>query len=256
MGLFIYSIIIIINIYLNFLLLALIEMIDNSRNLFLISIQEDCKNIKNQKNLLGKLFLISSYLFNFIDIFYNLLKLTSCSIGKHIKYCNCYNNLCNLCKSKKINDYLTDILIIFYLILLILIYTFFKYQDAFIFSLIIIWRITAILIFKIRELTNMGIGIYKNIITSFPRSLLILTINFIEIILGFSYLNYYFKIYELSKNRYEAILDTLLFFITIKWDYKYMFITQKHLLLFQIITYFIFILVFITNIANLRRNET
>jgi hypothetical protein len=147
-------------------------------------------------------------------------------------------------------DVLIDILTFIYFLIAIIFYENINY--CFFLSSYFIWRILVICFFKLRLIVDIGIG--EKAMVSFPRTLLATIINFIEIIIGFSYLNYFFTVTTLT-NKFDIFIETLLAFTTMNFDLNYQCTAQKWIVIFEVFTFIIFIIFFIVNITNLKRKK-
>lgn len=115
-----------------------------------------------------------------------------------------------------------------------------------------LYRIFYILFFKIAEIVRIG-RTEKDIgnISNFIRTFLLSLFNFAEITIGFSFIYFYTEV--LAENNIDSIFFTLNLFTSMGINNNiHICAEQKYIILFQIIVFFIFLTVFITNITNLK----
>lgn len=120
----------------------------------------------------------------------------------------------------------------------------------------VIWRLFVIVISKLQIVSEIGrVSDKLHEVSSFNRIIALSFLNFIELIVGFSYLYFYFGVYP--KIDWELVLGVLKIFVTLGIPDVFTFgcTTQKILLIFQIITFIIFFVFFIANITSLKYKE-
>jgi len=115
-----------------------------------------------------------------------------------------------------------------------------------------IWRLFAIVISKLQIVSEIGLPGREHEVSSFNRILALTFLNFVELILGFSYLYFYFGVYPMID--LELVLNVLMIFVTlgISNAFTHICYIQKILLMLQIFTLIIFFIFFIANITGLK----
>lgn len=237
--------ILLINFILNFFLLWLggyYKLRYRRRNLLEQGLNSTTKALKTKKySLIEKLYLLCVYsCYYLMDIPQNLLRLM---YDKKEDY-------------KRKIDYRSavDILVFLYASS---VGAFFvsKFNSVWI-SGYFIWRLFVIMISKLQIVSEIGrVSGKRHEVSSFNRIIALSFLNFIELILGFSYLYFFFGVYP--RIDLELTLGVLKIFVTLGIPDTFTFgcTTQKILLILQIITFIIFFVFFIANITSLKYKE-
>ena len=146
-----------------------------------------------------------------------------------------------------------DLLVLIYAVVTVILFVT-KLNPALI-SSYFVWRLFVIVISKLQIVSEIGMPGRRHTVSSFNRILVLSILNFIELVVGFSYLYFYFGIYP--RIDLELVLNVLKIFVTlgIPTVFTYGCPSQKILLMLQIITFIIFFVFFIANITSLKYKE-